>query len=82
MWYRGNMKKMKNKGLEKLKEIKGLLSKKPPKKFLCATSGIQYYDYLGENCLKKYEELPIVFRYNNEQSGVLFKYLHETLTKL
>ena len=61
-----NMNNIKEKGLKKLEEIKELLVREPKEKFLCATSEIYYYNCLGENCLKKYEELPIVFRYNDK----------------
>lgn len=39
-----------------MEEIREMLSKKPQGSFPCSTSEIQYFDHLGRNCLKKYEE--------------------------
>jgi hypothetical protein len=65
------------KTLEKVEEIKELLSNKPQHKFLCGTEKIKYYCFLGEDCLKKYEEIP-----NEDKTDTLLDYLKETLSKL
>jgi len=63
--------------LTKIQEIKELLNKKHQGRFLCGTEKIKYYNFMGEDCLKKYEEIP-----NEDQSDTLLTYLKETLTKL
>ena len=63
--------------LSKIKEIKELLDNKPQHKFLCGTEKIKYYYFLGEDCLKKYEEIP-----SEDKSDTLLEYLKETLAKL
>lgn len=63
--------------LQKIKEIKELLNNKPQHKFLCGTEKIQYFDHLGEDCLKKYEEIP-----EEIKSTTLLQYLKNTLIKI
>lgn len=63
--------------LEKVNEIKELLSQEHQGRFLCGTEKFKYYGFLGEDCLKKCEEIPSQY-----QTDTLFQYLKETLTKM
>ncbi|MEG7978812.1 MAG: hypothetical protein NY202_02715 [Mollicutes bacterium UO1] len=63
--------------LEKVEEIKEILSWKPKKNPLCGTGAIMFFDFLARDCLKKYEEIP-----EENKSDTLLTYLKETLTKL